>query len=538
MATTAVTCTDVSLDWPDGTNVFTGLSTSIGPGRTGLIGNNGSGKSTLLRLLAGRLHPTSGAVSVNGELAYLPQDVTLDTALRVDEALGIAEKRRALRAIESGEVDDEHLEIIGTDWDVEERARATLGALGLGKIGVDRSAGELSGGETTLLRLAALLLRRPEVLMLDEPTNNLDIHARRHLHEAVRNWRDGVLIVVSHDRELLEHVDRIAELRDGGISFHSGGFSAYEQAVATQQEAAERALRAAESDERKQERARADAQVELARRKRRGRKAAAQGGIPPILAGARQRAAQESAGKLREVREDRLHQARERRREAEDAVREDAEIRVDLPGTAVPAGRGVVRLRSAELPFGRAGAIDLDLRGPERVALLGSNGAGKTTLLRILAGQQEPATGHAEVLVPARLLPQRLDVLDDDLSIVENVGRSAPEVGNNEIRAQLARFLFRGARADQRAATLSGGERLRAALAGILLAKPAPQLLMLDEPTNNLDLASVRQLSGALESFRGTLVAASHDLDFLRSLRPTRWLLLDGTLQELDPDGG
>jgi ABC-type multidrug transport system ATPase subunit len=214
-----------ALRWPDGTTVFDGLNLSIGPGRTGLVGTNGTGKSTLLRLLAGQLRPSQGSVTVGGSRAYLPQDITLDTTLRVDQALGIAGRRAALRAIEAGDVSEEHFATIGDDWDVEERALATLGSLGLGDVALDRTAGQMSGGQTVLLRLAAALLERPEVLLLDEPTNNLDLLARRRLYAAVDSWRTGVLVVVSHDRELLERVDRIAELRSGSVTWYGGGWT-------------------------------------------------------------------------------------------------------------------------------------------------------------------------------------------------------------------------------------------------------------------------------------------------------------------------
>ena len=146
-------------------------------------------------------------------------------------------------------------------------------------------------------------------------------------------------------------------------------------------------------------------------------------------------------------------------------------------------------------------------------------------------------SGETKAHVPLRFLPQRLDVLDDELTVAENVARFAPDATNNRVRARLARFLFRGARADQPAATLSGGERFRAALAALMLAEPAPQLLMLDEPTNNLDMASVRQLTTALESYEGALIVASHDLPFLESIGITRWLLLEeGELRETTPE--
>ncbi|MFI0738540.1 ABC-F family ATP-binding cassette domain-containing protein [Streptomyces sp. NPDC021100] len=527
----SVACSALAHEWPDGTTVFDGLDVSFGPGRTGLIGVNGSGKSTLLKMIAGEIRPAGGSVRVAGEVGYLPQNVTLDTALRVEDVLGIAGTRAALHAIEAGDAREEHFAAVGDDWDVEERATATLAGLGLGHIGLDRTTGELSGGESVLLRLAGLLLRRPDVLLLDEPTNNLDLYARRRLHAAVEAW-SGVLIVVSHDRELLERVDRIADLRAGGVAWYGGGYSAYEEAVAAEQEAAERMVRAAESDLRKQRRELADAHVVLARRKRYGQKMWDSKREPKIVMGARKRQAEVSAGKHRILHEERVAEARERLDKAAEAVRDDDEIRVDLPHTAVPPGRSVLTLRELRLPHGAGVDGELELRGPERIALVGRNGSGKTTLLRTIAGELDAVSGEATAHVPLRFLPQRLDVLDDGLTVVENVARFAPEATPNEIRARLARFLFRGARAAQRTATLSGGERFRAALAALMLAEPAPQLLLLDEPTNNLDMASVRQLTTALESYEGALIVASHDLRFLESIGVTRWLRLDGGLRD------
>ncbi|WP_399892390.1 ABC-F family ATP-binding cassette domain-containing protein [Streptomyces sp. BBFR51] len=533
---TSLTCTSLSFAWPDGTAVFEGLDTSFAPGRTGLVGVNGAGKSTLLKLIAGRLTPADGTVRVAGEVGYLPQNVTLDTTLRVDEALGIDVRRAALHAIEAGDVAEEHFETVGDDWDVEERALATLGELGLGHIGLDRTVGEVSGGESVLLRLAALLLRRPDVLLLDEPTNNLDVYARRRLYAAVASW-PGMMVVVSHDRELLELVDQIADLRAGSITWYGGNLSAYEEALAVEQEAAERMMRVAEADLRKQKRELADAQVVLARRRRYGQKMYDTKREPRAVMKLRARTAQESAGKYRVMHEEKLAEAKERLDEAAEAVRDDAEIRVDLPYTAVPPGRSVLTLRNLELMYGTRVTGGLDLHGPERIALIGRNGAGKTTLLRTVAGELEPVSGEATAHVPLRFLPQRLDVLDDGLSVAENVARFAPGATNNRVRARLARFLFRGARADQKAETLSGGERFRATLAALMLAEPAPQLLMLDEPTNNLDMASVRQLTTALESYEGALIVASHDMPFLQSLGITRILLLEeGELREITPE--
>ncbi|GAA0472981.1 ABC-F family ATP-binding cassette domain-containing protein [Streptomyces olivaceiscleroticus] len=533
--TASLVCTDLSFTWPDGTKVLDDLQFTVRPGRTGLIGLNGAGKSTLLKLVAGELAPTAGSVKTTGDIGYLPQHLALDATLSVDEVLGIARTRAALHAIEAGDASEEHFTAVGDDWDVEERARATLDQLGLHGIELDRTLGSVSGGESVLLRLAALLLRRPDVLLLDEPTNNLDRRARARLYEKVERW-SGVLVVVSHDRELLDLVDQIADFRAGEVHWYGGNYSAYEAALAVEQEAAARMVRVAEADVQRQRRELTGAHVVLARRVRYGNKMSANKREPKVIMNERKRQAQVSAGKYRIMHTEKLQEARERLSEAAEAVRDDDTIRVDLPHTAVPPGREVLTLRDLTTRCGTR--VTMELRGPERLALVGPNGSGKTTLLRTVTGELAPAAGEAVVHVPLRFLPQRLDVLDDRLTVAENVARFAPQATENRVRARLARFLFKGARADLPAAALSGGERFRATLAALMLAEPAPQLLLLDEPTNNLDLASVRQLVAALDAYEGALIVVSHDERFLAEASITRTLDLGNPPQAPDATEG
>jgi len=555
--TAAIICSDLSFCWPDGAPVLDGLTASFGPGRTGLIGVNGSGKSTLLKLIAGELHPGNGTIKTRGEVGYLPQAITLGTRRTVSGLLGITAARTALHAIEAGETREDLYLTIGDDWDVEERARAWLDRLGLAHLGLDDRVERLSGGETILVALAALFLRRPDVMLLDEPTNNLDLDARKRLYDAVASWT-GVMVIVSHDRELLALVDQIADLSGGQIRMYGGNLEAYEALLGAEQAAAERAVIAASAEVRREQRDLVEAQVKQARRDRQGRRVAASQSIPRIVVNARKSAAQETAGRSRELHSERLRAARDRLEEAEQAVRDDAEIRVDLPGTAVPAGRTVLTVTGLDGAHWHPAATSTDpapataadpdatpvatlteliVRGPERIALNGPNGSGKTTLLRAIAGlAARPGIGIRLGAVIG-YLPQRLDILDDSLSVVDNVRAAAPAASVNEVRASLARFLFRGERAERLAGMLSGGERFRAVLAALLLAQPPPQLLLLDEPTNNLDMASVRQLSQALEGYRGAILVASHDVPFLRSAGITRWLRLDRNagLAEIGP---
>lgn len=518
-------CTGLSFAWPDGTHVLDDLSWAAREGSTGLIGRNGSGKSTLLRLIAGRLRPSSGTVHVAGSPGYLPQDLTFDPAMRVEEVLGVASVRAALHAIEAGDASEDHFTALGDQWDVEERTQAALARVGLGHIRLDRTVGEISGGEAVLLRLAALLLARPVVLLLDEPTNNLDRHARHRLYDAVTGYR-GTVIVVTHDRELLERVDQIAELRTGVVRTFGGNLTAYENTIATEQEAAERAHATARADLARQRRDLAAAQTRQARSARYGKQMYADNRLDKASAQTMKRAAQVSRGKQQAVHGQRLADAKEHLDATEDRLRDDDIIRVDLPDTAVAPHRTVLTFDRARLRTGRT-VDDLRVHGPERIALTGRNGTGKTTLLRTIAGQLPPAEGEVCAHVALRYLPQRLDLLDGQRTIFVNVARLNPHATENQIRAQLARFLFKGGRADQLVDTLSGGERFRATLAALLLADPAPQLLLLDEPTNSLDMDSVGQLAQALAGYRGALVVVSHDFPFLRRIGITRWLDLD-----------
>ena len=535
----SITLTDVRLQWPDGTTALTGISGTFGVGRTGLVGSNGAGKSTLLRLIAGVLTPTSGRISTNGEVGYLPQTLTLKTDSTVADLLGIGPKLRALRAIESGDAAVENFEIVGDDWDIETRADESLRHIGFSGSDLDRNVGEISGGEAMLVAITGLRLQRTAITLLDEPTNNLDRDARARLSGLITSW-PGTLVVVSHDLSLLELMDNTAELHAGELTVFGGPYSAWRSHMDEQQAAAVLAAQAAKQAVKIEKRQRQDAETKLAKRARTGQSSYDNKKGSKILMNQRASDAQVSAGKLRSGSDDKVNAARTALDEASSRIREEERISLNLPDPDVPRGRRIAELRGTNRAF--------FVEGPERVAIIGANGVGKTTLLeRVVAGESLPDNDEVSDVVEsgtaggrlltgrAGYLRQRLDGLDDAATTLENVQASAPSVPEGEIRNQLARFLLRGDSVYRPVHTLSGGERFRVSLARLLFADPPPQVLILDEPTNNLDIQSVDQLVEALNAYRGAVILVSHDDDFLDRLDLDLVLNLDhdGSLTEL-----
>ncbi|WP_067706570.1 ABC-F family ATP-binding cassette domain-containing protein [Nocardia yamanashiensis] len=517
----AIILQQLSFEWPDGSIALAGVDGVLTAGRTGLVGRNGVGKSTLLRLIAGILKPTSGSVETSGAVGYLPQTLTLGRSDTIARLLGIEEKLTALRAIEAGETDERYFETIGDDWDIEARADQALHEIGFGAADLDRKVGEISGGEAVLVAITGLRVRRTPITLLDEPTNNLDRETRAKLAEFVDTW-PGTLVVVSHDLELLEHMDATAELHGAQLEVFGGPYSEWQRHIEQEQAAAAQAARTAEQALKVEKRQRIEAETKLARRERTARSTQRDGGIPRILAGNRASKAQASAGAMRGTMDAKVVAAQDALTAAESRVRRVEHIHLELPDPDVPRSRRIAEFRD--------GDRSIVIQGPERVALIGRNGAGKSTLIEQLLDGRHPERGS---LLTDRVgyLPQRLDNLDEQASALDNVHAVAVTTPPAEIRNQLARLLLRGNSVERPVSTLSGGERFRVALARLLLADPPVQLLILDEPTNNLDIASVDQLVEALGDYRGAVLIVSHDYPFLERIG------LD-TVLELAADGG
>ncbi|MCL4808548.1 MAG: ATP-binding cassette domain-containing protein, partial [Thermoanaerobaculia bacterium] len=459
----------VSAVLPDGSPLLDPADLSLPRGVTGLVGSNGSGKSTFLEILAGLRLPARGRVVRHGTVGFLPQA----TALRPGET--------AAGLLAAGSA---------PDWRVER----ALAAVDLAEIDLGRDARTLSGGEATRLRLARLLLEEPETLLLDEPTNHLDEEARHTVHGFVASF-PGAVLVATHDRALLALADRIAELRGGRLRLYGGGWTGFLEARRTEREAAERGVRSAEQGLEAARSAAREARERQARRTASGKRAALREGVPKMARGAMKRSAEVTAGRLKGVHGERVQAAVASLARARAELPDDPRIAVDLEATRVPARKRLVDADglNVRLPGGWlwASTLSFYVVGPERIRLLGANGSGKSTLFSLLAGRAPDAgvlrVGASRVAV----LDQDAAVLGRDGTLAEALRRLAPGRAEHERRLLLGRFGFVQEAAGKPVSALSGGERIRAGLAALLASEQAPEMLLLDEPSNHLDLAGL-----------------------------------------------
>jgi ATPase subunit of ABC transporter with duplicated ATPase domains len=506
---------------PDGRALFHDLTLSVGAQeRVGLVGRNGSGKSTLLAIIAGDVAPASGHVTRTGRVGVLAQDWS--GALSVADALGIAAVRAAIARIEQGEGSEDDFAL--ADWTLEPRVADALAETGLTDIDPDRRIATLSGGERTRVGLTRLLIEAPELILLDEPTNNLDAEGRAAVAQLLARWR-GAAIVASHDRALLEEVDRIVELRPIGVRQIGGGWSTFAAERDAERARADAALDAAARGAKAADRAAQGRHEAKARRDKAGRAFAASGSAPKILLGRQAERAENSSARDNRLAERQVEAASEKLAAARAEVEVIAPLTIDLPPTGLPANSELLAMEDATLIVGdrTLGPWSLTIRGPERVAVTGPNGAGKSSLLRVALGSTAPSSGSVRRAAGRlAMLDQHVALLDPAMTILANFLARHPGLGAHEGHAALARFAFRNRDAARIVATLSGGERLRAGLACVLGGPEPARLLLLDEPTNHLDLASIEVLEAALARYDGALLVVSHDRRFLEAIGVTR----------------
>jgi ATPase subunit of ABC transporter with duplicated ATPase domains len=525
--TALLTFDTVSLRTPDGRSLLDNLTFSLGRECVGLVGRNGVGKTTLLRAASGEIPPASGTVRLAGRAAVLAQTFAPPAGATLADLLGVAGPLALLDRIASGEAGADELE--GADWTLPLRTEAALARAGLAGFALERPAAELSGGQATRAGIARLLLAAPDLILLDEPTNNLDAQGRAAVAELLAGW-EGAALVVSHDRSLLAGMDRVLELTSLGARLYGGGWDLYTERRDLETSAAERALDNAERDVQRTARAAQAARERKDRRDAAGRRARARGDAPKILLDARAERAEGTGARLNRLAERRQAEAAQALETASARVERQRRLAFDLPATNLPAGRTVLAFEDVTFGWGDGPALleglSFRLVGPERVAVTGPNGAGKTTLIGLAAGALQPRAGRIVRGVLAALLDQQTGLLDDELSLVDNFRRRRPAATPNQAHEALARFLFRNVEALKTAGALSGGERLRAALACVLWGPTPPQLLILDEPTNHLDLDSIEAVEAALSAYDGAILVVSHDPRFLEAIGVEREIAL------------
>lgn len=529
-----ITLTGLSAAAPDGRTLFKDIDLSFGAERTGLVGRNGTGKTTLLEQIAGLGEPSGGAIHRNGAVGYLRQWPEIAEDATVAEGMGLAERLDRFRRGLSGEATPEDWDDI--DWTIEAEMEASLTRLGLAGLDPDQPFRALSGGEQTRARLAGLLVDKPDMLLMDEPTNHLDRSGREFIAEMVESFKGGLLIV-SHDRDLLERMDRIVEITALGVTVWGGNYSFYRSEKTRAAERAEDELSSA-----RQNAERTAREIEAARQRKERRDAAGKrnrtsAGQPKILLDAAKERAEGSAGGLGRLALRQQAEAEGRLTAAKDAVERARKLDFHLAGAELPAGKTILSVDDLSGgPPQNPKIIDLlslTVVGADRIALEGPNGAGKTTLLRLIAGQLQPSRGSIRCPVRLAYLDQSAAILDARTSLVDNFRRLNPGATDNAAYAALARFHFRNDAARLTPATLSGGERLRAALACAIGGEDPAGLLLLDEPVNHLDIESVEAVEEALNAYHGAFIAVSHDAAFLERIGVTRRISLEKGVRPL-----
>ncbi|GAA1540363.1 ATP-binding cassette domain-containing protein [Brevibacterium picturae] len=516
---TAISVSNLGYRLGDDTEIFTSLTASIPAAVVGLVGDNGVGKSTLAKIIAGLLTPTSGSITGAEGAVYIDQ-LLPHTDDSVASALGITAIRTALSKVLSGAGEPDDFDVIGNDWDIEERALSALADLGLTlhADALDRRLSAFSGGQAMRIGLARAALAGERWLILDEPSNNLDEAGRRRLITLLRD-RSGPTLVISHDRALLSGVTTIVEMTDQ-LRVYGGDFDDYEAMVAAEEEAKLAHIVDAKKSLAIEKRQRIELETKLARSGFKAAKDKANKRRPKIAMNGLKDFAQKSAAKRRGDMAADEAAARSSLQSAKDSLRRDSSIRLDLPETEVHSGRRVLDIVGPGLSQPRS------VVGPERIRLIGANGSGKSTLLAAITGWHDTGAPIDELFpdlaitvpVPIGFLDQQ-HRLPSTLTVMEAVREDNPGLGPHRVHEVLAAMGLRAGRTEQLCSTLSGGERFRVALARSLLHDPAPQLLLLDEPGNNLDLSSLTALVTALDGFGGAMIVITHDDRLARELR-------------------
>jgi len=509
---------------PNKERLFEDISLTINKyQKLALIGNNGSGKSTLLKLMAGELPPSAGELVSDSKPFYLPQLLHQYDHLTVAEVLGVDKKLNALRAILGGATSAENFALLQDDWTIEERTGEALRYWDIDSLEVDRELSSLSGGQKTKLFLAAISIQEPQIILMDEPSNHLDRNARDLLYRFIQEVK-ATVVVVSHDRQLLDLLPTVCELSRGGLHLYGGNYQFYLSQKELGREALAMGIEEKEKAVRKAKEKMRDVAERQQRLNSRGKAKQEKAGVAKIMMNTLRNKAENSSAKLKSVHGGKIEELQEDLKNLREELPDPEGMKLNLDNSQLHRGKLLVEAVGFNFSYGETMLWNEDLRfeirSGQRIALRGANGSGKTTLIKAIIGKLHPARGMMKRAIDTVIyLDQEYSVIQPGLTVYAQAQSfNTTALQEHEIKIRLNRFLFGKEDWDKHCAVLSGGERMRLSLCCLTVAGHAPELIILDEPTNNLDLQNIAILTNAISSYEGTLLVVSHDEAFLSEI--------------------
>jgi ATPase subunit of ABC transporter with duplicated ATPase domains len=523
---------DITYIHPNRDLLFAGIDLVINKNdKIALIGNNGTGKSTLLKILAGNLLPASGVVKTGSKPYYVPQIFGQYNEFTVAEALQVAGKLNALQQILDGNLTDENMTLLNDDWAIEERCREAFIYWKLTDIDLSQKMGTLSGGQKTKIFLAGIAIHRPEIVLLDEPSNHLDTSSRELLYEYIQST-NNTLVVVSHDRTLLNLLDPVCELSKRGITVYGGNYDFYAEQKMIEGDALSQDVRSKEKALRKAKETERESVERQQKLDARGKKKQEKAGVPTIMMKTLKNSAEKSSSKIKGVHAEKTGSIAQELSQLRTQLPDIDKMKMDFDNSALHKGKILVSAK--ELNFGYGDQLlwnpplNFQITSGERLVIRGANGSGKTTLIKMLLGQLEPQSGAIErVGVKAIYIDQDYSLIDNKLSVYDQAQYfNSGALQEHDIKIRLNRFLFTKEYWDKPCSALSGGEKMRLMFCSLTISNQAPDMIILDEPTNNLDIQNIEILTAAINDYRGTLIVVSHDEYFLKQVNVEEAILV------------